>query len=318
MISFIVIGRNEGWKITKCLESVFATIKQNELTEFEVIYIDSNSDDDSINRVQSFEKVNIFILTGKYNAAIARNAGANKSKGDVLFFIDGDMEIQPKFLALVYQEGNGITYPFLSGQFTNLFYKNKDLIYKKNHYSSRKNIVKQAYTGGIFIILRKLWYEVGGMKNYMKVSEDVELALRISNKGFLQNRYPEIIALHNTINQLEKEKLYNYIFGGNEFYRAVLIRGKLFNKFMWKMFVREDYTSIILIFSTFGFIIFYNLYFPIFYLSIVLCRVLVNKKFNSNKFFLILYYILRDFGFWISFFCFWPSIRKQKISCERI
>ena len=29
MISFIIIGRNEGWKLTKCFESVSDTIKQN-------------------------------------------------------------------------------------------------------------------------------------------------------------------------------------------------------------------------------------------------------------------------------------------------
>ena len=50
MISFIVIGRNEGWKLTKCFESIYDTINYNKLINYEIIYVDSASTDDSIDR----------------------------------------------------------------------------------------------------------------------------------------------------------------------------------------------------------------------------------------------------------------------------
>ena len=104
MISFIVIGRNEGWKLTKCFESIYDTINYNKLINYEIIYVDSASTDDSIDRAKNFNEVKIYIITGKFNAAIARNIGAKEAKGDVFFFIDGDMEILPDFLPLVYNE----------------------------------------------------------------------------------------------------------------------------------------------------------------------------------------------------------------------
>ena len=56
---------------------------------------------------KNFNEVKIYIITGKFNAAIARNIGAKEAKGDV-FFIDGDMEILPDFLPLVYNEKWGL------------------------------------------------------------------------------------------------------------------------------------------------------------------------------------------------------------------
>ena len=86
MISFVIFGHNEGWKLTNCLKSVFLTIKYNGLTMYEVIYIDSKSTDDSIERAKKFKEVKIYKLTADYNSAIARNIGSQKSIGEVLFF----------------------------------------------------------------------------------------------------------------------------------------------------------------------------------------------------------------------------------------
>jgi len=98
MISFIIIGRNESWKLTKCIESVFDTAKYSSLEDYEVLYVDSQSTDNSIELVNEFNGINVFLIKGECNAAIARNIGAVEAKGDILFFIDGDMEIIPSFL----------------------------------------------------------------------------------------------------------------------------------------------------------------------------------------------------------------------------
>jgi glycosyltransferase involved in cell wall biosynthesis len=79
MISFIIIGRNEGWKLTKCLQSVFETIAYNKLKNAEVIYVDSKSTDDSIERAKAFDKVKVLLITGECNAAIASNIGAKEA-----------------------------------------------------------------------------------------------------------------------------------------------------------------------------------------------------------------------------------------------
>ena len=56
-----------------------------------MIYVDSDSRDDSIDIVNSFKNVEVYKISGKINAALARNIGAQKSRGNILVFIDGDM-----------------------------------------------------------------------------------------------------------------------------------------------------------------------------------------------------------------------------------
>jgi len=143
MISFIIIGKNEGWKLTKCLESVFKTIKQSNITLYEVIYVDSNSKDDSIGRANAFVRVRIYQITGICNAAIARNIGARESRGDVLFFIDGDMEIMHDFLPLVYDSSSELKYNFVSGNLLNINYDYYGNIVSKQNATYTK--IKEKY-----------------------------------------------------------------------------------------------------------------------------------------------------------------------------
>ncbi len=78
-ISFIVIGKNEGWKISKCLGSIYSCIEKNKISNYEIIYVDSQSNDDSIERVKKYKEVKIYSIINKTNAAIARNNGAKES-----------------------------------------------------------------------------------------------------------------------------------------------------------------------------------------------------------------------------------------------
>ena len=94
MISFIIIGKNEGKTIKLSIESVLNVIENSLFIESEILYIDSKSSDQTLKIVKSYRQIKYFELTGKCNAAIARNVGARESKGEVLFFIDGDMEIE--------------------------------------------------------------------------------------------------------------------------------------------------------------------------------------------------------------------------------
>jgi len=55
MIGFIIIGKNEGPKLVKCINSIKRTIDHNGIGEYEIIYVDSNSTDNSIELVNEIE-----------------------------------------------------------------------------------------------------------------------------------------------------------------------------------------------------------------------------------------------------------------------
>lgn len=103
LVSVIVIGLNEENLLPKSLQSVFDSV----IIDFniEVIYVDSNSVDNSLNIADSFEKVNAYVLDcDNPSAAKARNFGLKKAKGEFVQFLDGDSILNCHWLQTAYSE----------------------------------------------------------------------------------------------------------------------------------------------------------------------------------------------------------------------
>jgi glycosyltransferase involved in cell wall biosynthesis len=314
LISFIIIGQNEGWKLSNCLKSVFETISQNFLFNFEVIYVDSNSSDDSIERAKQFANVRVFRITGICNPAIGRNIGAKESSGDTLFFIDGDMELMPSFLPLVYDENKGLMQDFVSGQWINYNYSSEGKLLSKDNYESQNYTTRFEFiTGGLFLIKRKLWFEMGGMKNKMKRCQDLDLALRLAKNNIFLLRRSELLAKHHTIPYSERKRIWRFLFSGEQLYRIVLLRENLLNKCEWKLFLRGNYTFIFLILFGFQAVLLRSFIFILPYFLLILIRTLFKRD-RSLRLLLtnLLYYPLLEISLGFSLFLFWPSNHKEE------
>lgn len=318
MISFIIVGRNEGWKLTKSIQSVFDTIQAKALNNYEVIYVDSMSTDDSLSRAKLFPQLKIIQLTGALNSAIARNVGFNASMGDVLFFVDGDMVLNPDFLPLVYNEDQGLKYPFVSGQLKN-FNHDRNNKFINNTWQYREVLNGDKYystTGGIFLINRKLWESVGGMDNRFKRGQDLEIALRIAAKGTKLLRKKEIIADHYTIAHTHHTRMWKGLLSKDIAYsNSFLLRKHLFNRHIYNRIVKNYYTLLSFIFFTILALL-SGCYFLVggYFLVVMLktYKVKTNKIIRNIE--LFVYYIFRDFCF--VFFLFVPlkKIRDSEIN----
>ncbi len=250
MISFIVIGRNEGENLIKCFESILATVLFNRIKEYEIIYVDSDSSDNSIEIVKQFKQVRIFKITGVYNAAIGRNIGYKESKGNILFFIDGDMELFPEFLANVIDENLQLRYDFVSGQLQDYLCGNKrNYLNNSIHHSDRAQKDKfHAVTGGIFLIKRNIWELVNGMNNKYVEGEDFDLGLRLSKKDIFLLRRKELIAKHYTVDYRISKIMWKKLLDCSQFYsRGLLYREHLFNKHVYLTILRNDFTMVFLL-----------------------------------------------------------------------
>ena len=91
-VGVVVIGRNEGERLKRCLHSVLGTAEC-------IVYVDSGSSDDSVGMSRSFgiEVVELDMRT-PFTAARARNEGfwkLVKTRPDLryVFFVDGDCEV---------------------------------------------------------------------------------------------------------------------------------------------------------------------------------------------------------------------------------
>lgn len=249
MISLIVIGRNEGWRLRKCFESIRAAVRENGIDKYEVIYVDSRSTDGSAETAKAYGIAKVFSITGTCNAAIARNIGAREAIGDVLFFIDGDMEIVSDGLAELYSVDRGLCYPFVSGNWLDYHYRNIRSC-KPESIEPKSEMQKDRYeivVGGLFLIERNLWEEVGGMKTNMRRSQDWELAIRLARKGVPLLRRNVMLAKHHTVLPDKSiRRAWGLLLSGEKYYRAVILRDHWSYLQQWKHFVRTNYTFLAL------------------------------------------------------------------------
>ena len=251
MISFIVIGKNEGQYLQMSLESV-RKVCESIAAATEIIYVDSASTDNSVEIACQFDDISVYVLTADNNAAIARNVGAELAKGDILVFVDGDMQIQPELKDAFFNEQSQLIHPFISGNWENQYYDEHGQplhreIYKKVACETDEY---QYTTGGLFTITKALWNEIGGMNNTFAKGQDLDLGFRLSKHGILLLRRKHVIALHHTVHYMDKNRIWKDFKNGSLILpRAILYRRHLNNKFVMKRMLSSDPTMLYLIFA---------------------------------------------------------------------
>ena len=319
MISFIVIGKNEGWKLTKCFESIYHSIEINQWKLYEIIYIDSNSIDDSIEKAISFDEIKVFKLTKICNPAIARNLGAQFSNGDVLVFIDGDMEVNPLFFKKAVIE-NKLVNNIVAGTVVDRIINSEGHILSEIEYHKKENPYFKLITGGAFIIEKTLWDSVGGMDNRFVKSADPELGLRLAKKGYLQYCIPEVFVFHNNDKYESGNRLkISGLLKGYILYSSVLMyRKTLFAKHtIHKILLNEK--SLITFFISLILFIVTEQYLS--FLLFIFALIIRSAKYKNLRvlFERFIYFFLRDIITFFSFFLFFPKkIHLKNIPFKRI
>ncbi|MGB3532835.1 MAG: glycosyltransferase family A protein [Microcoleaceae cyanobacterium] len=99
-IGVVAIGRNEGARLKKCLDSI---IKETNFADF-IVYVDSGSTDNSLEIARSLEVETVELDSSiPFTAARARNAGFDRllemsPELEFIQFVDGDCELAPGWL----------------------------------------------------------------------------------------------------------------------------------------------------------------------------------------------------------------------------
>ncbi len=102
MISVVVIGRNEGERLERCLRSVQAADTGG--NAIELIYVDSDSTDGSPERARALGARVLRVRPTRPSAAIGRNAGWRAATGSHVLFLDGDTVLERDFLPAALRE----------------------------------------------------------------------------------------------------------------------------------------------------------------------------------------------------------------------
>ncbi|MCB4457431.1 glycosyltransferase family 2 protein [Leisingera sp. McT4-56] len=94
-IAAVVIGRNEGERLIRCLRSLQGQVQQ-------LVYVDSGSSDGSAAAARDLGAAVVNLdLSQRFTAARARNAGLAVLESGIEFvqFVDGDCEVDPDWIA---------------------------------------------------------------------------------------------------------------------------------------------------------------------------------------------------------------------------
>jgi len=309
MISFIIIGKNVKETISACIKSVLCFTDKNKIDSYEIIYVDSNSKDNSIEIARKYP-TRIYSITGEVNAAIGRNVGAKNANGDILFFIDSDMELVPDFYHHVFSgDTEMLEYPFVNGYWQNKYYDNKF-----NFLYTEKLIIPDMpdyinVTGGLMIVTKELWKQVGGMDERLVRSQDHDIGLRLAKIGFPAKRFNHLFAIHHCISYFDKKRFINFIFGKTLLSQGLLMRKQLFNIAYLNRY-RNNIIYVLFLFPIFTTLIIkpdIGLLLVFIYLVIHGIRVIKNVKKEISWFFAYLYKILHPLYTLIGFLFYYPS-----------
>ena len=197
-ISVIIPVYNGAAALRICLDSIF----QSSYPHFECIVVDDHSTDDSIAIAESYRTKTIRSSV-QGGAASARNRGAETAQGDVLLFIDADVEIYPNSLDIVaetFAENSNISAIFGSYDdnpgCSNFFSQYKNLFHHYIHQTSREDA--STFWSGCGAIKREVFFEIGKFdETYKKSSiEDIALGYKLKRKKHKIRLVKQLIVKH--------------------------------------------------------------------------------------------------------------------------
>ncbi len=181
LVAVVVIGRNEGERLRRCLASV---VGQANL----VIYVDSGSTDGSVAMAQSMGVMTVSLDMSKpFTAARARNVGfaaASKLAPDFhhVQFVDGDTEMSPEWLSTAKQ--------FMRENLraAAVFGRRRERHPEASVYNELCDLEwdvtpgTSLYCGGDVMIRRSAFDDVRGYSDELIAGEEPDLCVRLRHK----------------------------------------------------------------------------------------------------------------------------------------
>lgn len=185
-ISVIIPVYNNAEQLEKCLSA----LQKSSDGKTEIIVVDDFSTDDSVKIAEKFN-AEVYRLEKNSGPAAARNRGAEKASGDILFFVDSDVVAENDSIdkiRRVFAANESIAAAF--GSYDDQPAEKNFLSQYRNllhHYFHQEND-RQAETfwAGCGAISRSVFLSVGGFnaKHFSRPQiEDIELGYRLRENG---------------------------------------------------------------------------------------------------------------------------------------
>jgi uncharacterized membrane protein/GT2 family glycosyltransferase len=187
-ISVVIPVRNGGAPFRRCL----AAFANSTLRPHELIVVDDGSTDGSPRWAKDAGALVLAVDRPGGGPALARNAGARRASGDLLFFVDADVEIRPDTLAHIrraFMDEPGLAALFGSYDdapadpgFVSQY---KNLMHHYVHQQASDAAQASTFWSGCGAIRRELFLRYGGFSPRYAIPsiEDIELGSALAQAG---------------------------------------------------------------------------------------------------------------------------------------
>ncbi len=195
-IGVVVIGRNEGERLKRCLASL------TNQSEF-IVYVDSGSTDNSVDSAKALGvEVVMLDLKMPFTAARARNEGFERlmkayPEIEYVQFVDGDCEVVSTWLAdaTSFLDANP-PYAVVCGRRRER-YPERSIYNLMCDLEWNTPIGDAKACGGDALMRVKAFQEIGGYRNHLIAGEEPELCVRLRKNGWKIWRIDAEMGLHD-------------------------------------------------------------------------------------------------------------------------
>jgi glycosyltransferase involved in cell wall biosynthesis len=181
-LSVVIIGRNEGARLTRCIESVKAM--RAPANGIEILYVDSDSTDGSPDRARALGAQVIVVHPERPSAALGRNAGWRAARAPRILFLDGDTILHPEF---VHEASQAFADPQVA-----VVWGHRRELHPENSIYNRVLDLDWVYPpgpsefcGGDALMRRDVLEEVNGYDETLIAGEEPEMCRRIRSRGYV-------------------------------------------------------------------------------------------------------------------------------------
>lgn len=212
-VSIIIVNLNGR----KLLEECFNSLSKVDYPDFEIILVDNNSTDNSIEFVKNFYPKTIIVKLDKnYGFAYPNNVGVKNAKGDYYLFLNNDTKVTPNFLSelvnILHNEKNiGICQSMLlkpTGEIDSSgdFIDNMGVSFSSKEYVKENKVILSA-RGACMLVRKEIYEKLGGFDEKFYISfEDVDLGWRAWILGYEVMIIPQSVVYHYGGQTVQKRK----------------------------------------------------------------------------------------------------------------
>ena len=193
MISVVVIGRNEGARLSLTLASIRSALG---VLAHEILYVDSRSTDDSLERARACGARCFLLGEKRTTAGLGRLIGTKEARGEYLLFLDGDMQLQKGFCekAMMVMASRG--YDGCTGIRKDVYMRAGKIIGENDNYfgCTQERIAPEF--GGALFLKKEALEKAGGWSPDTIACEEAELHARLRANGCVIAELPVPMIVH--------------------------------------------------------------------------------------------------------------------------